>query len=243
MAGSGRKVFANGNTLSASDVQNYLQDQAVMYYASHAARTSAIASPTTGMTTYVGDTTGSESPLIPQIESYTGSAWQNLGGLVLLSTTTFTSQASVKVSSVFNTTYDNYKILIKSSGNTTGSTTGFVLYNGATALGASSHYYAGWNSIPSAISFLGSTGASFMLGGVTSGTYVSTTVVDVMSPALAETKTFYTQTSRFTSTQADMYAANGIGNYTTTADSFQINFGGTTPSFSGIIRVYGMRNA
>jgi hypothetical protein len=60
MAGSGRKVFANGNTLSASDIQNYLQDQAVMYFADAASRTTAIPSPTEGMVTYRADIDGLE---------------------------------------------------------------------------------------------------------------------------------------------------------------------------------------
>jgi hypothetical protein len=67
MAGSGRKVFANGNTLSASDIQNYLQDQAVMYFADAASRTTAIPSPTTGMPTYRND--------LNSVEVYNGSSY------------------------------------------------------------------------------------------------------------------------------------------------------------------------
>lgn len=67
MAGSGRKVFTSLSVLSASDVQNYLQDQAVMVFAGTAARTSAISSPSEGMVVYLTDA--------DQIQVYNGSNW------------------------------------------------------------------------------------------------------------------------------------------------------------------------
>jgi hypothetical protein len=67
MAGSGRKTFAAGAVLSASDVQNYLQDQSVMVFATTAARTSAISSPTEGMVTYIKD--------VDQVQTYNGTSW------------------------------------------------------------------------------------------------------------------------------------------------------------------------
>lgn len=57
MSGAGRKVFQPGEVLTASNVQNYLQDQAVQYYAGTAARGSAIGTATTeGMMSYLADT-------------------------------------------------------------------------------------------------------------------------------------------------------------------------------------------
>lgn len=57
MAGSGRKVFAPGEVLTATNVQNYLMDQAVQVYAGTAARGSAIGSATTeGMVSWLSDT-------------------------------------------------------------------------------------------------------------------------------------------------------------------------------------------
>ena len=55
MAGSGRKVWVADEVLAAADLQNYIQDQTVMVYASAAARTSGILSPTEGMITYLTD--------------------------------------------------------------------------------------------------------------------------------------------------------------------------------------------
>jgi len=67
MAGSGRKVFTAGDVLTASDVQNYLQDQTVMVFGGTAARSAAIATPTEGMLAVTTDN--------DQVDYYNGSAW------------------------------------------------------------------------------------------------------------------------------------------------------------------------
>ena len=56
MAGLGRKVFTAGEVLTAANVQDYLQDQAVMVFAGSAARGSAIGTATEGMVSYLTDT-------------------------------------------------------------------------------------------------------------------------------------------------------------------------------------------
>lgn len=70
MAGLGRKVFAAGEVLTAANVQNYLQDQAVMVFASVAARTTAIAAPSEGMISYLSDTNS--------VQYYDGATWADL---------------------------------------------------------------------------------------------------------------------------------------------------------------------
>lgn len=55
MAGLGYKTFNANDVLTAAQVQGYLQDQAVMLFASAPVRTSALASPTQGMTSYLFD--------------------------------------------------------------------------------------------------------------------------------------------------------------------------------------------
>jgi hypothetical protein len=56
MAGSGRKVFAPGEVLTATNVQDYLMDQAVQVYAGSSSRGSAIGSATTeGMVSWLSD--------------------------------------------------------------------------------------------------------------------------------------------------------------------------------------------
>ena len=68
MAGSGYKLFVNGTTLSASDLNTYVQQQTVMVFASASARTTALASVLSeGMISYRTDA--------HVLEVYNGSAW------------------------------------------------------------------------------------------------------------------------------------------------------------------------
>lgn len=77
MAGSGKKTFTSGEVLTASDVNGYLMDQAVMRFASSAARGSAIAAPSEGMVTYLDDT--------DQLEVYNGSLWRTVSNAYAMS--------------------------------------------------------------------------------------------------------------------------------------------------------------
>ena len=67
MAGAGYKVFVDGDVLTATQVNTYLMEQAVMVFASSTARDAAITSPSEGMIVYLAD--------INQLSVYTGSAW------------------------------------------------------------------------------------------------------------------------------------------------------------------------
>jgi hypothetical protein len=99
MAGAGRKVFTAGDVLTASQVQDYLQDQAVMNFATNAARSSAIASPTEGMVSYIADTN--------EVDVYNGTSWNALGGMTLISETTLAS-STVNLNDI----PQNYKDLV-----------------------------------------------------------------------------------------------------------------------------------
>lgn len=69
-----RKVFVSGEILTASDVNTNLMDQAVMRFASSAARGSAISSPTEGMVSYLDD--------LNQVQVFDASAWIPVSGIV-----------------------------------------------------------------------------------------------------------------------------------------------------------------
>ena len=72
MAGTGFKLFANGEVLNASDVNTYLQQQTVMVFASAAARTTALSGVLAeGMCSYLQDDN--------TVYVYDGSAWVNIG--------------------------------------------------------------------------------------------------------------------------------------------------------------------
>jgi hypothetical protein len=59
--------FVNGQTLPASRVQDFLMNQTVMVFASSAARSSALPTPTDGMVTYLVDSAN--------LWFYNGSTW------------------------------------------------------------------------------------------------------------------------------------------------------------------------
>ena len=58
--GSGFKTFTAGAVLTASDVNNYLMDQSVMYFATTTARDTAITSPEEGMVAFIGSNDANE---------------------------------------------------------------------------------------------------------------------------------------------------------------------------------------
>jgi hypothetical protein len=131
MAGLGRKIFTAGDVLTASDTMNYLMDQTVMNFAGTAARSSAIATPTTGMTTYNQTT--------KQLETYNGSAYIGMSGLQLVKKQTIGSGVtSVTVTGAFSATYDAYKIVV-TGGTTSANNDNLNLQLGSTT----TDYYAG----------------------------------------------------------------------------------------------------
>ena len=82
MAGAGYKLFVNGNTLSASDLNTYVQQQTVMVFASTSARDTALSGVLAeGMQCYITGTGGFY---------YNGSAW--VANVTASSTTTFTNK-------------------------------------------------------------------------------------------------------------------------------------------------------
>jgi hypothetical protein len=113
--GSGFRTFTAGEVLTASNVQNYLQDQVVMTFAGSAARSSAIGTANfeEGMTSYLTDT--------DKMEVYNGTNWVSVAptttqGLTLISSTSFSGVSSFSLGSdaspVFSSTYDVYKIVV-----------------------------------------------------------------------------------------------------------------------------------
>jgi len=72
MAGAGYNLFTTGSVLTAAQVNNYLQEQAVMRFASSAARTSALSAVLAeGMMSYLADTNA--------VEVYDGTNWVSVG--------------------------------------------------------------------------------------------------------------------------------------------------------------------
>jgi hypothetical protein len=133
--GLGRRTFAPGEVLTASNVMNYLQDQAVMNFAGTAARGSAIGTAVAeGMVSYLNDTdslevyraigtaapgwnpvafesyVNSRSGLIPVVpgtiaNTSGSSSFNSSTGLV-----TFTGVSAISLNNIFTSTYKNYRL-------------------------------------------------------------------------------------------------------------------------------------
>lgn len=67
---SGYKAWTPGDIIAANDVQNFLQDQTVMVFASSGVRSTAIPVPTEGMLTWLEDDN--------KYQYYDGSSWADL---------------------------------------------------------------------------------------------------------------------------------------------------------------------
>lgn len=114
--GLGRKIWAANDILAAADVNGYLAEQSVMYFADSTARTNGIGTPVTGMVTALGGTalelyTGSSwVPVYPPvITSLAGSVVQNGGTAV---TTSMTATAALENGTIWVNTNDPVTITI-----------------------------------------------------------------------------------------------------------------------------------
>ena len=92
MTGLGRKVFTAGEVLQAVDVNGYLMDQSVMYFAGTAERGSAIPTPTAGMLTFIAASSA--------VQVYDGVEWVEIAGS--------SNVADDTIQPNFNTITNNY---------------------------------------------------------------------------------------------------------------------------------------
>lgn len=111
MSGSGFLTFTDGSVLTAAQVNGYLMKQAVMYFATAAARSSAITSPTEGMVTYRADG--------DVIEFYNGTSWIGLTDLSTAQTlTNKTLTTPVINGAIMDRTEENWNIVASAATGT-----------------------------------------------------------------------------------------------------------------------------
>ena len=243
MAGLGRKVFTAGDVLTASDVQSYLMDQTIMNFAGTAARSSAIATPTTGMTTYIG-TTGTAT--IPQLEVYTGSAFQTPYGLTQVANVSFSSVTTVNIDNVFTTTYDRYVVYLDFTSTVgTDSTLSWNLRTGGVTNTTANYIQQrllGFNT--SVVASLNVTGTSLWSASFVTASYATyyQSILNINKPALVA-PTSVIQNILTRGSDLTLYTESHAQNFTatTTFDGIALATGGT--SMSGRIRIYGIRNS
>lgn len=141
MAGAGWHDFVPGEVLTAANVQDYLQDQTVMKFASAAARAAALPSPSQGMMSFLNDT--------GVVETYyaawnattnpggktAGAGWyvtdRNDGLVAIVPPTvavsggsatvnslgviSFSGATSIQLNNIFNDSYSSYKIIFNTT--------------------------------------------------------------------------------------------------------------------------------
>jgi hypothetical protein len=227
MAGAGKKTFTAGETLTASDVNTYLMEQSVMVFGGTAARSSAIPTPSEGMTTYRTDT--------QQIESYDGSNWINMSGLQLIKSQVVGSGvASVTVTSCFNAAFANYRVLYVGG---LGSAAGFTLNARGSSGTGSSVIYSG--------DYVDATGARTGLGATTTGfpfTLVGTSGItgafDVTTPFTATITGYIGNGFAYSGGSFQNTRTGGIDTQTTSSTGLTITPGSGTLT-GGTIYVYG----
>jgi hypothetical protein len=160
MPGLGRRTFAPGEVLTATNVMGYLQDQAIMNFAGTAARGSAIGTAVAqGMVSYLDDS--------DTIETYNGTTWlRQTAGLIpvrptsvvpvgagssassnALGLVTYSSCTSVQLAGVFSSRFRNYQIVIdNNAASNTGNGVVFLRLGNGTTFSAAS-YGGGFNGI------------------------------------------------------------------------------------------------
>ena len=236
--GSGFRTFTAGEVLTASNVQNYLQDQVVMTFAGSAARSSAIGTANfeEGMVSYLTDT--------DKVEAYNGTNWVQVGssnqGLTLINTTSFSAVSSVSLpTNTFSATYTNYKLVINFTAGDS------ALYWRGRAAGvdnSSSNYmwvtgFYNSNSTPGT-SFQGTGGTSTSGGNMGFPKDASVIIADLNGIFATQKAQMVSHVSRGDGTTAVAYnfASSGMS-VTTSYDSLTLIIGAGT--MSGSVSVYG----
>ena len=87
MSGSGRKIWDTGVKLASADLNAYVSEQVIYFYADAAARTAAIGTPSQGLMSYRADAN--------IVEGYNGTRWVNISGKQELNTQAGTAYAIV----------------------------------------------------------------------------------------------------------------------------------------------------
>jgi hypothetical protein len=188
------------------------------------------------MTSYIG-VTGTAS--IPQIEVYTGSAWQTPYGLTQIANVSFTSVADVSIDNVFSSTYTNY--VIETNINT--ANVGLLalrLRDGSGDSTGTNYQYTAQQIVTTAWSNLdNSTGANSWNIGYNSSAVPLGSTVKLYGPNVAA-RTSYNFQSAYNNLA--LYGG-GIQSATTQWTGFKIFNSSGGGNITGNIRVYGLRNS
>jgi hypothetical protein len=166
------------------------------------------------------------------------------GGMTLINTTTFSTVSSQSITSVFNSTYDNYFITINYDSSTaldlrmrlrtTSDDTGSSTYQ--------THAYL-MGSDGGSLNYADNGTAGFSRWTVNTGTYRAHADMLISGPNLASVQTNWTGRFSYRANGGVGYDGYWGGNTTTTTQYTGFTFYPSTGTISGTVRVYGMRNS
>jgi hypothetical protein len=222
------KVFTNGSTLQASELNENLMQQATAVFSNAAARTAAITSPVEGQLTYLEDTN--------QYASWNGSAWVSPFGLTHLVTQTIgTAVASVVVNNVFSSIYDNYKVILNTSTSSGGNAFRMTLNNST----GSTYSWAGNVQLYTAgNTFQTASGQSSFSVGITGASNTNNFIIEVFNPFLTLATTVKSQFACLT----DGGQYHGADSNAASQTGFTL-FGVSPTMTGGTVSVYGYRKS
>jgi hypothetical protein len=187
---AGKKTFVAGEVLLAQDVNDLLMDQTIMNFASSAARSSAIPTPTEGMFTVTTDN--------DQLDYYNGSAF--VSALPIGAWTTYTptlfglslgnGTATFAYAQIGKTVHVRGRIANGTTTSSTGANKGFTLpFTVSTGYGAGIYpnlgvgmYFSGGTLFPCS-PLLTTNQNVFWVAHTSSGTYVNTIDIGPSVPA------------------------------------------------------------
>ena len=265
--GLGRRTFAPGEVLTASNVMNYLMDQSVMNFAGTAARGSALGTAASeGMVSYLNDTDslevyrtiGTAAPEWNQVafESYVDN--KPVSGLVpiipptvsisggtatanTLGLISFTTATSVSLENVFTSDYKNYKILVEISASSATTSAGLRVRTGGADVTTTTYARARFDCRADGTSAI--SGSTTSTGAFHADVHVSSNigsigVIDVFSPALPVRTRFSTNASGASSGGVySTFTATHSQSGATSYESISLIVG--TGNITGTIQVYG----
>jgi hypothetical protein len=225
------KVFTNGSTLQASEVNDNLMKQAVATFSNAAARTAAISSPVEGQMTYLED--------VNRYDHWNGSAWVSPFGLTHIATSTFAGVSSASMNNVFTSVYDNYKIVVNldSSSSTTFNRLRFRASgsDNSTSNYINGEYFVGVINLATAGSSNAVTDDAFFYAGTNAGAGMAAHT-EVFSPATPQfTKIVSAGAGR------NLVLSGGVFLSTEVFDGFTLFPG--TGTITGAISVFGYRKS
>lgn len=161
----------------------------------------------------------------------------NYTGLVHLNTTTFSASSSVNITNVFNTTYDNYLVVLRTDVSTTMAISCRMGIGGTPNSSAGNYKFGGFLSAigSSSGSFTGATDTSFKLG---EATVAFNATLNVFSPFIAKNTGFISSAAA-----QDYYNWALNGNMSVSTSYTDFNLICSTGNMTGTVRIYGHRNS